>query len=169
MIDLRLCSIPLASWLDAAAAGTPVPRPDESVLGRLFVQAAEPLLPAGEKFADAELVSLAVQVYGCAAEAAGGDAAPADLIDRFVRGESPVPVPRSLADAGVIAVMPGAMAFRASEWMRSIDPKALAQQVDALLGEDAREGFQATAADIHRMLAVVAAHGCDLCCVELPA
>lgn len=189
MIELRLCSIDGAGWLDLLPTSEVTVDIPKLHLGPMFERAlklnietaktasqlksrpASGLVLAieGPRFQQDIAVS-AVHTAACAAIIADvGDAENADTLAGFLDGkESPAPVPRVLQGAGVISCMRGADAQKLAAWLDVIDRQSLQAEISDMHGEEAVEAYVSVLNSLARTLdAGTSIHGCDICCLPL--
>lgn len=190
MIEIRLCSIKGAKWLDSVSQATGAILKPPSGLGLMFGRAiayrlrqvktgaelrasgVEGLVLAldGIKFNVGLLVS-ALRAVACASLVSGvGDDQNADLLEGLFTGrKSLVKVPACLTTVGVIGGMLGGEGQRFGDWMASVDQTVLTDEIRNMHGEEAVNAYLAAIDDLRRICAVATRiHGCDVCCLKLP-
>jgi hypothetical protein len=168
MIELRLCSLELARWLDAKASGSHGPPPSGKALGLMFGRAmaderavaAVPVAGTGVKYESATFLISVAHALGAAAAACGLSSEEADQIERFVSGR--VDVPASLVAAGVRGVMTKESAEKIALWIRSIDKGVFEEEVASMFGA-ASGAYMAATRDLQRFFTSVSTHGADVC------
>lgn len=174
MIEMRLCSLALAKWLNARRAGDDVAPPSLTELGpsiHAYFKKRDPsdlagihaVAPTGVPFSSSDFAISVVHALGLAAALQGMQSNQADTIERFITGTGEfADVPRSLADDGVFAVMPKNICLEMDSWIRSIDHQTYEEEVTSMFGADAVADYTAAATNLQGVFESVRIHGCDI-------
>jgi hypothetical protein len=181
MLEIRLCSLVLAEWLQGVHEGpwTPAPqRPLAAMFGnKAKVWAAEPrpdisecrglVAYAGPRFESSELVVSVVHTLGIAAAAKGQPSQAAYRIQAFVEGTDPyVTFPACLATVGVKSALRQAEAIEFRDWIRSVDEAILKEEVESMFGRQAVPVYALVKKSLDTIFDSVTTHHADLCCLK---
>ena len=192
MIELRLCNIEGARWLEQLRL-----RPGEEVVtapkefglqfhrrvlrrlkdfptvAQLTTSPVEGLVLAhgGVEFYSADLIgSVAHALAAGAVDKAGVEQKDAYKIENFVDGQDPYSVvPALLASAGVYSCMAKKTALELSEWIHDVDKTAYLEQVDDMFGDEAVDVYTRVARALQVTLSSVSIHDTDICCWRPPS
>jgi hypothetical protein len=187
MIELRLCSIEGARWLERLIGQTEVRAPtglglmfDRAIARRVqqhqtvdaFLNTEDCIVLAlsGVPFQSPELIVSAAHALGMAAVLGGIESNIADTIDAFVRGRDPYSaVPSPLADAGVYSCLTHKESLEFGRWIGKINRSVYAEQVSDTVNPESVDAYLAVAQDLEGIFNSVRIHGCDVCCWRLLA
>lgn len=181
-IEIRLCSLAAARWLERLASDPAASRP--TGIGRMFDRAltrlkaqdgsgpipvvGAALAKGGVSFESADFVTSAIHAMGLTAAIGKRSSDEAYELEHFVRGESPFceNLPSTLVSAHAISCAPRAAAARLGAWARGLDRAIYSAEVADMYGTEAVDSYLAAAEDLIGVLTSVDTHDADICCIS---
>lgn len=180
MIELRLCSISVANWLNTNDVGKDLILPKG--LGRTFSTAIRTwsrsnrkptieglaLAKSGYQFESAEFPISVVHALACASEFGESSKIDfADEIDLFLRGQGLYSkmVPKVFMEFGVISVLERTKSRLFAKWIQSVSDAEFIFEVSSMHGEAAVPEYQLAAKNLRIIFESVESHECDLACM----